>query len=94
MESYVDDIVVKTEDLDNFIDDLQQVFNNLRRYRWKVNPDKCVFEVPISKLLGFIISQRGIEANPESRLDGVNRQNLKIITLNSDLIPRLAVRTR
>jgi dsDNA-binding SOS-regulon protein len=37
----------------------------LREYRWKLNPNKCVFGVPSGKLLGFIISHRGIEANPE-----------------------------
>jgi hypothetical protein len=41
------------------------VFNSLRRYRWKLNPEKCVFGVPAGKLLGFIVSHRGIEANPE-----------------------------
>jgi hypothetical protein len=44
---------------------LQLVFNSLRRYRWKLNPEKCVFGVPAGKLLGFIVSHRGIEANPE-----------------------------
>jgi hypothetical protein len=65
VEAFVDDVVIKTEDLDNFIEDLQQVFNSLRRYRWKLNPKKCVFGVPAGKLLGFIASHRGIEANPE-----------------------------
>jgi hypothetical protein len=37
----------------------------LREYRWKLNPNKCIFGVPSGKLLGFIISHRGIEANPE-----------------------------
>jgi hypothetical protein len=37
----------------------------LRRYRWKLNPEKCVFRVPARKLLGFIVSHGGIEANPE-----------------------------
>jgi hypothetical protein len=37
----------------------------LREYRWKLNPNKCVFGVPSGKLLGFIISHHGIEANPE-----------------------------
>jgi dsDNA-binding SOS-regulon protein len=37
----------------------------LREYRWKLNPNKCAFDVPSGKLLGFIISHRGIEANPE-----------------------------
>jgi hypothetical protein len=37
----------------------------LRRYRWKLNPEKCVFRVPTGKLLGFIASHQGIEANLE-----------------------------
>jgi hypothetical protein len=37
----------------------------LQEYRWKLNPNKCIFSVPSGKLLGFIISHRGIEANPE-----------------------------
>jgi hypothetical protein len=65
VEAYVDDVVIKTENSENFIEDLQLVFNSLRRYWWKLNPEKCVFGVPARKLLRFIISHRGIEANPE-----------------------------
>jgi hypothetical protein len=65
VEAYVDDVVIKTENSENFIEDLQLVFNSLRRYRWKLNLEKCVFGVPAGKLLGFIVSNRGIEANPE-----------------------------
>jgi hypothetical protein len=65
VEAYVDDVVIKTVKTDDFIEDLLQVFNSLRRYRWKLNLEKCVFGVPAEKLLGFIISHRGIEANPE-----------------------------
>jgi hypothetical protein len=65
LEAYVDDVVIKKENSENFIEDLQLVFNSLRRYRWKLNPEKCVFGVPAGKLLGFIVSHRGIEANPE-----------------------------
>jgi hypothetical protein len=65
MEAYVDDVVIKTENLENFIEDLQLVFNSLRRYRWKLNPEKCVFGVPTGKLLGFIVSHRRIEVDPE-----------------------------
>jgi hypothetical protein len=65
VEAYVDDVVIKTKNPDSFIEDLQHVFNSLRRYRWKLNPEKCVFGVPTGKLLGFIVSHRGIEANPE-----------------------------
>jgi hypothetical protein len=56
VEAYVDDVVIKTENSENFIEDLQLVFNSLRRYWWKLNPEKCVFGVPAGKLLGFIIS--------------------------------------
>jgi hypothetical protein len=65
VEAYVDDVVVKTRNSSTLIDDLEETFASLREYRWKLNPNKCVFGVPSGKLLGFIISHRGIEANPE-----------------------------
>jgi hypothetical protein len=49
---------------DNLISDLTQTFANLWRYRWKLNPENCIFDVPSGKLLGFMVSHRGIEANP------------------------------
>jgi hypothetical protein len=64
VEAYVDDVVVKTTIEDNLIADLAETFANLRVYRWKLNPEKCIFSVPSSKLLGFMVSHRGIEANP------------------------------
>jgi hypothetical protein len=65
VEAYVDDVVVKTRNSSTLIDDLEETFASLREYRWKLNPNKCVFGVPSGKLLSFIISHRGIEANPE-----------------------------
>jgi hypothetical protein len=65
VEAYVDDVVVKTRNSNTLIADLEETFTSLREYRWKLNPNKCVFSVPSGKLLGFIISHRGIEANPE-----------------------------
>ena len=64
MEAYVDDMVVKTKHVKTLIDDLRLTFDNLRTYDIKLNPEKCVFGVPAGKLLGFIVSSRGIEANP------------------------------
>jgi hypothetical protein len=61
----VDDVVVKTRNSDTLIADLEETFASLREYRWKLNPNKCVFGVPSGKLLGFIISHCGIGANPE-----------------------------
>ena len=52
-------------DPEGFIKDLEEIFNSLRKFQWKLNPTKCVFGVPLGKLLGFIISNRGIEANLE-----------------------------
>src|SRR6266536_179600 len=46
------------------VDDLRLTFDNLRTYDIRLNPEKCVFGVPVGKLLWFIISNRGIEANP------------------------------
>jgi hypothetical protein len=65
IEAYVDDVVVKTRNSSTLIDDLEETSASLREYHWKLNPNKCVFDVPSSKLLGFIISHHGIEANPE-----------------------------
>jgi hypothetical protein len=61
----MDDVVVKTRNSSTLIDNLEETFASLHEYRWKINPNKCVFGVPSCKLLGFIISYRGIEANPE-----------------------------
>jgi hypothetical protein len=61
----VDDVVAKTRNSDMLIVDLEETFASSREYQWKLNPNKCVFDVPSGKLLGFIIIHRGIEANPE-----------------------------
>ena len=65
VEAYIDDVVIKTRHVKTLIDDLCLTFNNLWAYDIKLNPEKCVFGVPAGKLLGFLISKRGIEANPE-----------------------------
>jgi hypothetical protein len=61
----VDDITVMSEKQDCLIADLQETFDNLRKYNMMLNPTKCVFGVPAGQLLGFIVSHRGIEVNPE-----------------------------
>ena len=74
VEAYVDDIVIKSRVKEDLISDLSETFANLRRFRWKLNPEKCVFGVPSGKLLGFIVSYRSIEANPE-KLKDILRMN-------------------
>uniref|UniRef100_A0A2N9ICY4 Uncharacterized protein n=1 Tax=Fagus sylvatica TaxID=28930 RepID=A0A2N9ICY4_FAGSY len=65
MEVYVDDMLVKTKDDMKHLEDLKETFETLRQYRMKLNPSKCVFGVSSGKFLGFMVSQRGIEANPD-----------------------------
>jgi hypothetical protein len=64
VEVYVNDIVVKTKEGSTLLEDLALVFDRLRTTRMKLNPEKCVFGVSAEKLLGFLVSHRGIEANP------------------------------
>ena len=65
VEAYIDDIVVKTRKASDLLSDLEVTFECLRAKGVKLNPEKCVFRVPRGMLLGFIVSERGIEANPE-----------------------------
>lgn len=63
-EAYVDDIIIKTRTADTLIADLEETFANLHKFHWKLNPSKCVFGVPLGKLLSFLVSHRGIAAEP------------------------------
>ena len=65
VEAYIDDIVVKTKDKSTLVQDLEETFSKLRKINLKLNPEKCAFGVPSGKLLGFLVSHRGIEANPD-----------------------------
>ena len=71
----MDDVIVKSRVKEDLMADLSETFTNLRRFGWKLNPEKCVFGVPSGKLLGFIVSQRGIEANPEKLKDILKMQS-------------------
>jgi hypothetical protein len=65
VEAYIDDIVVKTKRVSNLVNNLNVAFKRLRAKNINLNPEKCVFGVPRGMLLGFIVFERGIEANPE-----------------------------
>ncbi|SPT20150.1 unnamed protein product [Triticum aestivum] len=73
---YVDDVVVKTEKRGTLLEDLKETFENLRRFQIKLNPEKCVFGVPAGQLLGFLVSERGIECNPV-KIKAIERMELK-----------------
>jgi hypothetical protein len=65
IDVFVDDFIVKMKSRASLLDNLTQVFDMVRTTRTKLNLDKCVFGVTACKLLGFLVSYRGIEANPE-----------------------------
>jgi len=64
IEVYVDDMVVKSQSIPQNMADLEEVFEELRKYNMRLNPKKCTFGVGSGKFLGFMITHRGIEANP------------------------------
>ena len=69
MEVYVDDMLIKSKEELAHLDDLGETFAILRQYQMKLNPSKCAFGVALRKFLGFMVSQRGIEANLKKAQD-------------------------
>ena len=62
---YVDDMIVKSKDSKGNIPALWKFFERIRFYKLQLNPKKCTFGVTSEKLLGFMVSQRGIEVDPQ-----------------------------
>jgi len=65
VQAYVEDMVVTSTSVVTHGDDLAELFATINKYGLKLNPDKCVFGVKDGKFLGFLLTERGIEANPE-----------------------------
>jgi hypothetical protein len=72
LEIYIDDIVVKSDSMDNHLADLHLVLERMRRYGLKMNMLKCAFGVLASKFLGFIIHEHGIEIEPK-KIESINK---------------------
>jgi hypothetical protein len=65
IQVYIDDVVITTRKEQSLISNLVETFDNLNKYKLKLNPTKCSFGVSAGQILGFLVSARGIEANPE-----------------------------
>ncbi|KAL6176410.1 hypothetical protein ACLB2K_053043 [Fragaria x ananassa] len=65
IEIYVDDMLVKSLTVEEYVGHLEKVFEMILRYGMRLNPEKCIFGVIKGKFLGHVISRRGIKANPE-----------------------------
>ena len=61
----MDDMIVKSRDRVDHLAALQRFFDRIRWFRLRLNPKKCTFGVTYRKLLGHIVSERGIEVDPE-----------------------------
>ena len=64
VEVYVDDVIIKSRTQIDHVHNLRKFFESLKKYNLKLNPTNCAFGVPSGKLLGFIVSRRGIELDP------------------------------
>ena len=65
MEVYIDDMVVKSKKVLDYLGDLQIVIEILRSYKLRLNASKCSFGIGSGKFLGYMVTHRGIEVNPD-----------------------------
>jgi len=65
LEVYIDDRVAKTKEGSSHTEDLKEILGQVRKYNMRLNPTKCSVGVQVGKFLGFLLTKRGIEANPD-----------------------------
>ncbi|XP_057760836.1 uncharacterized protein LOC130981249 [Arachis stenosperma] len=94
IEVYVDDMVAKTPHAENHIKNLKEIFQQLRMYNMKLNPEKCAFGVQGEKFIGFMLTCRGIEANPEKFQAVLNMRSPKTVKEVQQLSGRLVALSR
>jgi hypothetical protein len=75
LEIYIDDVVVKSDSMDNHLADLRLALERMCRYGLKMNPLKCAFGMSAGKFLGFIIHEHGIEIDP-IKIESINKVQL------------------
>ena len=91
---YVNDMLVKSQDEGKHLDNLQETFDILKQYNMRLNPSKCAFRVSSRKFLGFMVSHRGIEVNPNKIQAIPNMEPLRNIKEVQSLIERVAALNR
>jgi hypothetical protein len=84
-------MLVQSKKKGGHLDALEETFKTLRNYRMKLNPSKCAFGVYSSKFLGFMVSQRGMEANPNKIKAIMDMQPPKTIKETQGLIGKVAM---
>jgi len=94
IQTYVDDMVVTSEREDQHVIDLEELFATILRYNLKLNPDKCVFGVEAGKFLGFLLTERGIEANLDKCVAIIRMKSLANVKEVQQLTRRIAALSR
>ena len=94
VEVYVDDMLMKSQDEEKHLDDLQETFDTLRQYNMRLNPSKCAFGVSSEKLLGFMVLHKGIETNPDKIQAILNMEPPRNIKEVQSLTGRVATLNR
>ena len=94
MKVYVDDMLIKSKEELTHLDDLKETFATLKKYKMRLNPSKCVFGVASGKFLGFMVSQRGIEANPEKVRAIIDMTSYRTVKEVQKLTGRIAALNR
>ena len=94
MDVYVDDMLIKSKEELTHLDDLKETFTTLRQYQMKLNPSKCAFGVASGKFLEFMVSQRGIKANPEKVQAILDMTSPKTVKEAQKLTRRIATLNR
>ncbi|PKI70614.1 hypothetical protein CRG98_008988 [Punica granatum] len=64
IEVYVNDMIAKSREGKDHLVNLERLFDLLKKYKLRLNPAKCTFDARSGKLLGFVVSERGIEVDP------------------------------
>jgi len=94
VQAYVDDMVVTSKEKDQHIADLEELFTTIAKYNLKLNPEKCVFGVEARKFLGFLLTEQGIDANPEKCVAIIAKRSPTSVKEVQQLIRRMAALSR
>jgi len=94
VEAYVDDMVVTSAGGKNHTEDLLELFDTINKYQLRLNPEKCIFGVNAGKFLGFMLTERGIEANPDKCMAIINMRSPSCIREVQQLTGRMAALAR
>ncbi|XP_022641636.1 uncharacterized protein LOC111242486 [Vigna radiata var. radiata] len=94
MEVYVDDMVVRSRSVEEHRKDLAEVLGQVRRFEMCLNPVKCTFGVRAGKFLGFMLTSRGIEANPDKCMAVLEMRSPRTVKEVQRLVGRLTSLSR